>query len=99
MLVIVQSLIVFFIFRLYPLFSMLFFGEGANSFLYTNSNAALWVITPIMSPSLLNLFRITESTANKNKQKTTAYIIIELILLVLYTAFVVWWALNKRFHI
>ena len=99
MLVIVEALVVLFVFRLYPLFSMLFFGEGADSFLYANSNAILWVIVPVIGPSIFNSIRIQNGITDKIKEKVRAYIIIELILLVLYTAYIVWWALNVGFHI
>lgn len=98
MLVIVQMLAAFLIFIIYPFFVWIFFGEVGNSFLYTDANKVLWVVLPVVSPSILNLWRIRQSAANKNRQKATTYIIIQLILLVLYITFVVWWAINKGLH-
>jgi hypothetical protein len=98
MLVIVQMLTAFLVFNIYPFFVWIFFGEGGNSFLYTDANKIVWVILPVAFPSLLNLWRIKQSATNKNRQKVTTYIIIQLILLALYTAFVVWWAINKGLH-
>ncbi|MEO6979971.1 MAG: hypothetical protein ABI113_16400 [Mucilaginibacter sp.] len=95
MLVIVQTLTAFLIFIIYPFFVWMFFGEGGDSFLYTGANKVVWVVLPGAFPTLLNLWRIKQSAANKNKQNLATYIIIQLILLALYTAFVVWWALNK----
>ena len=99
MILIGQALIVFVVFSLYPLFSMLFFGEGGNSYLYSSGNVVLWIIMPISGPTIFNLSRINRGVTDKLKEKIRAYTVIELILLVLYAVFLFWWSINARFKI
>ena len=97
--VILQGFKVFVAFSLYPLLSMLFFGEGSNSYLYSSGNVVVWIIIPILGPTIFNLSCINRGITEKIKEKARTYAIIELILLVLYAGFLLWWSLNAQFHI
>jgi TRAP-type C4-dicarboxylate transport system permease small subunit len=45
-----------FIFFGYAIFSMLFFGAGGNSFMYSKANGIIFLSLLIVPPSLLNIY-------------------------------------------
>ena len=47
-----------FIFQLYPMMSMLFFGEGGGSLLYSSGNSVSWALLPVLIPTIINVINI-----------------------------------------
>jgi hypothetical protein len=94
----IESVLVFFIFDAYPGFSMLFLGEGANSALYSNGNVVAWVFIPILIPSVFNLNNILVSLGS-NQRKLDTFKFVQIILMILYVIFIIWWGKTKSFHI
>ncbi|MCL9807445.1 hypothetical protein NAT51_18100 [Flavobacterium amniphilum] len=71
----------------YPLFSMIAFGEGASSFMYSDANAVFYACVLLVPPTILNLIKI-KTYRNTNKPKCINYLIAEVLLIVLTVHFV-----------
>lgn len=96
---IAELILALFIFDTYPVISMIFLGEGANSPLYSNGNAVLWALMPILVPTLINLGNINYAAKNKNSKKLQNFKFIQLILMALYIPFMLWRLFTTGFHI
>ena len=72
---------------------MLFLGEGANSFLYTNINGLIWAISP-----LTILFFNTIKIYNAKRMINT-YKLISIVYSSVYAIFITYWSINNGFHI
>jgi len=58
--IILELLLGLIIFYSYPVISMLFFGEGAKSFLFSNFNGILWANSPMII-LLFNIYKMFNS--------------------------------------
>ena len=70
------------IFYCYAIFSMLFFGEGANSFMYTPSNGFIYLGLIILPPSILNFYKFDKYYKNGELSKSKNYLLTEGILVI-----------------
>ena len=73
-----------FIFLGYAIFSMLFFGEGGNSFMYSKANGAIFLILLIFSPSVFNIYFYRKS---RKTEKQDNFLIVQVALLVVFFFF------------
>ena len=96
---IIELAVGYFIFRTYPLLSMLFLGEGADSPLYSKGNAIMWMLSPIILPALFNIFQISVAVKNKDQQKVKIFLFASLIVVAIYLSYIIWWSINRGFHI
>ena len=85
-------------FSLYPLISMLFFGEGASSYLYTKSNGFLWALSPLII-LLFNVFYISNPNNSENVRMTNTFKFISIIYSIVYLFFILFWFNLRGFKI
>lgn len=86
------SIVVFFqlllaalmLFVFYPLFSWLILGEGGDSLLYTNGNKVVWILLPLLIPSIYNIVQIKHGQKNNNMEKVKIFRFSQIILMILY---------------
>ena len=86
----------FIIFLAYVMASLLLFGEGSNSFLYSNFNGFLWA----MSPGLIlifNIFQIFNAKKMKNETMINTYKSVTITFTIIYVLFIVFWGIYHRF--
>ena len=64
----------------YAIFSMLFFGEGANSFMYSASNGFIYLGLIFLPPTIFNLYKFVKHYKNGQLSKSKNYFLIQIIL-------------------
>jgi len=96
--IILELLLGFIIFYSYPVISMLFFGEGAKSFMYSNFNGILWATSPILI-LLFNVYLIFNSKRFLKEKIINNYKIISVVYSISYGLFILYWFINKGFKI
>lgn len=84
-----------FIFFEYAIFSMLFFGEGENSFMYSKANGIIFLLLLIVPPSLFNLYFYGKLRMLKSKRQIN-FLIIQVIMLLMF--FLAWYILGWDFN-
>jgi len=94
--IILELLLGLIIFYSYPVISMLFFGEGAKSFMYSNFNGILWATSPILI-LLFNVYMIFNSKRLMKEKIINNYKIISVIYSISYGLFILYWFINKEF--
>ena len=94
--IILELLLGLIIFYSYPVISMLFFGEGAKSFMYSNFNGILWATSPILI-LLFNVYMIFNSKRLMKEKIINNYKIISVIYSISYGLFILFWFINKGF--
>jgi hypothetical protein len=87
------------VFDMYPVISMLFLGEGGDSLLYSNGNAIMWALSPIVLPGIFNLHQILNGLGKKTAATIRMYKVVGLMVFVIYLVFIIWWSQTHRFHI
>ncbi|MGY3213722.1 hypothetical protein [Mucilaginibacter sp. HD30] len=97
--VILQTLAMLTVFYPYPAISMLFLGEGGDSLLYSEGNSVAWIVLPLVSPQLLNFYRIQTARKDDDSVKVKVYITISVVTFTIYAAFIMHWAINNGFRI
>ena len=81
---------------------MLMFGEGANSFMYSNANGIIYVGLMIVPQSIFNIYK-AKKYWKSYRPKSVNYLLVEILMIVLTINFVVnsFWvngtATNSRF--
>jgi hypothetical protein len=88
-LTLLQCLVGYLVFIFYLFFTWIFFGEGADSLLYTTGNETLWAISPAIGATILNGYRIFQGVKTGDKRKIQTYIIIQLLFLIAYIPFTI----------
>jgi len=96
--IILELLLGLIIFYSYPVISMLFFGEGAKSLMYSNFNAILWATSPILI-LLFNVYMIFNSKRLMKEKIINNYKIISVVYSISYGLFILYWFINKGFRI
>ena len=96
--IILELLLGLIIFYSYPVISMLFFGEGAKSFMYSNFNGILWATSPILI-LLFNVYMIFNSKRLMKEKIINNYKIISVVYSISYGLFILYWFINKGFRI
>lgn len=71
----------------YAIFSMLMFGEGENSFMYTDKNGVIYVCLMIVPPTTFNIYK-AKKYWKKNQSKSINYLLAEIIMIALTAYFV-----------
>jgi hypothetical protein len=66
----------------YIIFSMLFFGEGANSFMYTAENQNILISLVLGIPAVINAIQAIRYFTKNDLPKSIGYIILFIVLLV-----------------
>jgi len=89
----IELLLGYAIFICYPLISMLFLGEGANSFLYTNINELIWAISPL-TILFFNIIKMYNA-----KKMFYTYKLISVAYSSVYAIFIIFWSIYNGFHI
>ncbi len=97
--VVLQTLAMLAVFYSYPAISMLFWGEGGDSLLYSDGNAVAWAVIPFVLPQSLNFYRIRSARKNSDSIKAKVYITISAITFIIYLAFIIQWAISNDFRI
>jgi len=95
---IIELVIGLVLFRSYPLISMLFLGEGANSLLYSDFNSFLWLVSPYLI-LLFNFSCYLRAKSNEDIRRLTTYIVISISYAILITGFVIFWGIKYHFNI
>jgi len=72
----------------YAVFSMMMFGEGANSFMYSEANGVIYVCLMIVPPTILNIIKVKKYWKSNNS-KNINYLIAEGLMIGLTAYFVV----------
>ena len=96
--IILELLLGLIIFYSYPVISMLFFGEGAKSFLFSNFNGILWATSPILI-LLFNVYMIFNSKRLMKEKIINNYKIISVVYSISFGFFILYWFINKGFRI
>ncbi len=73
----------------YALFSMLFFGEGDNSFMYTETNHFIHLGLIFIPITVFNLYQFFKFHKQKLFLKSNTYLLIQLLLTITFIGFVV----------
>jgi hypothetical protein len=72
----------------YPVFSMLMFGAGANSFMYSNANGVIFVGLMIVPQTIFNIYKAKKYRENY-RPKSVNYLLVEFLMIILTLNFVV----------
>lgn len=72
----------------YAVFSMLMFGEGANSFMYSNTNGIIYVCLMIVPQTIFNVYKANKYWQSCNP-KSVNYLLVEFLMIVLTINFAV----------
>lgn len=86
-----EFLYCFVIYYCYAVFSMLFFGEGASSFMYSITNGFIYLGLIILPPTAFNLYNFFNSFRNKQLSKSKNYILSQTILAIAF----IWLLISK----
>ncbi len=73
----------------YVIFSMLFFGEGDNSFMYTETNHFIHLGLIFIPITVFNLYQFFKFHKQKLFLKSNTYLLIQLLLTITFIGFVV----------
>ncbi len=73
----------------YAIFSMLFFGEGGNSFMYTVTNHFIHLGLIFIPITVFNLYQFFKFHKQKLFLKSNTYLLIQLLLTITFIWFVV----------
>ncbi len=72
----------------YAVFSMIMFGEGANSFMYSNSNGIIYVGLMIVPQTIFNIYKVKKYWKSY-RPKSVNYLLVEILMIILTLNFVV----------
>ncbi|WP_188618044.1 hypothetical protein [Cloacibacterium rupense] len=72
----------------YAVFSMMMFGEGANSFMYLGANGVIYVCLMILPPTILNVIKSKKYWKSDNP-KSINYLVAEALMIGLTAYFVI----------
>lgn len=72
----------------YAVFSMMTFGEGANSFMYSEANGVIYVCLMIVPPTILNMIK-AKKYWKSNNPKSRNYVVAEILMIGLTAYFVI----------
>lgn len=94
---VIELIIGYFVFMFYPITSMLFFGEGGGSFLYSHINGILWSFSPLT----IVIFNIIELSIIKkdNTKMVNTYKVSTLVYLAFYIIFTSYWGMTNGYQI
>jgi len=98
-LTLVQCLVGYLVFIFYLFFTWIFFGEGADSLLYTSSNKIVWALSPAIGATILNGYRISQGIKTADKKKIQTYIAIQLLFIFVYAIFTIVQLSHNRYRI
>lgn len=98
-LTLVQCLAGYMVFISYLFFTWIFFGEGANSALYTSGNRIVWASSPAIGATILNIYRIIQGVNTADNTKVKTYIIIQLLFFIVYAIFTIIQFLHNGYRI
>ena len=73
----------------YAIFSMLLFGEGANSFMYTVTNGIIYLGLIILPPTIFNLYKFFKHSNGGMFSKSKNYFLTQSLLIIAFIWFVV----------
>ena len=71
----------------YAIFSMLFFGEGVNSFMYTVTNGLIYLGLIFFPPTIYNLYKLLKNYKGGLLSKAKNYIVTQTILTIAFIWF------------
>jgi hypothetical protein len=74
----------------YVIFSMLYFGEGNNSFMYSTTNNFIYLGLMVIPPIIFNLYKFFKYKKTKQLAKANHYIVVTGILTILFAVFLVY---------
>lgn len=77
---------IFIVHNFYPVFSMMAFGEGDNSFTYTKENFYIYLALIFLPPTLLNILRFI--SRRKKQLPVGRYITAQVIVLIVFVAII-----------
>lgn len=77
---ILESIYCMSIYYCYAIFSMLIFGEGSNSFMYTITNGFIYLGLIILPPTILNIYKLINHYKNGLISKSKSYLVTQVIL-------------------
>jgi len=80
----------FFIYMIYPMFSMLAFGEGAGSFMYSTTNGILMFLIPCVLTGIVNFIQAREHMVRGDMKKANLYYSALISLLIFYPILAIW---------
>lgn len=83
---IIEIVYAYLIVNCYAVISMLIFGAGANSFMYSDTNGIIYIFLMIIPPTILNIYK-AKSYWETNKNKSVNYLIVEILMLILTSYF------------
>ncbi len=72
----------------YAVFSMVMFGEGANSFMYSNANGLICVGLMIVPQSIFNIYK-AKKYWKSYRPKSVNYLLVEILMIVLTLDFLI----------
>jgi hypothetical protein len=96
---VLEALFGFMIVIIYPIFAWVFFGEGADSMLYTVWNTILWVLMPVLFQTLFNINRFVKAKRNNDIEKLNVYCLAQIALIVIYAPLMTWKYSTGGYHI
>ena len=70
----------------YAIHSMLFYGEGANSFMYSKTNEIIYYCLLIIPQTVLNII-MAKKNWNNSREKSMSYMIAQILVLLLFGIF------------
>ncbi len=73
---------------LYAIFSMSVFGEGANSFMYSNSNNMIFTFMVFGPETIVNIYKIFKNGNEKKLVKLKSYIVTQVIIIIFLIQFI-----------
>ncbi len=87
--ILIEFIFIVTIYYCYAIFSMLFFGEGASSFMYSKTNTFIYLGLIILPPIIFNIVKFFRHIKNGQLSKSKNYFLLETILLVVFICFFV----------
>jgi hypothetical protein len=83
----------------YLLTTLVLFGEGGSSLLYSTGNRIGWALSPIICITLFNGSNIYQAKKTGDRGKAQTYTVIQLLFTVAYLIFVIIQLSNNNFGI
>lgn len=68
----------------YPLFVMIFFGEGEGAFMYTKVSDSIYLFLFIGPPTIFNIIKYLSNRKAHQVLRVRGYLIIEALLIILF---------------
>lgn len=68
---------------------MLAFGEGANSFMYSDINNVIFIIVMFIPETIFNIYRILKNRKENNFIKSKNYIITQTIIFLIFIGYII----------